>query len=81
MRFPLVRNKSWIVFLKRRGERIARCAMATEAHPTSKLAETPISGDETSRKMGCPNLDVGHPAYSKREMATRISSARRRYSS
>src|SRR5271170_593263 len=40
-----------------------------------------FSDDETVAKMEHPNLDVGHPAYSKREMATRRSSARRRYSS
>jgi hypothetical protein len=34
--------------------------MPTEAHPTSKLAGTPISDDETVAKMGHP--DVGHPS-------------------
>jgi hypothetical protein len=32
------------------------CKMPTEAHPTSKLAGTPISDDETVAKMGHPNL-------------------------
>jgi hypothetical protein len=38
----------------------------TEAHPTSKLAGTPISDDETVAKMGhpiCYGLDLGHPTY------------------
>ena len=39
--------------------------MPTEAHPTSKLAGTPISDDETVAKMGHPDfvvvLDPGHP--------------------
>jgi hypothetical protein len=45
------------------GSDVAR--MPTEAHPTSKLAGTPISDDETVAKMGHPNLyglDLGHPA-------------------
>jgi hypothetical protein len=36
--------------------------MPTEAHPTSKLAGTPIRDDETVAKMGHPDLDVGHPS-------------------
>jgi hypothetical protein len=60
------------------GSRFAR--WLTEVHPTSEPAGTPIRA-MNRRKDGPQILDVGHPAYSKREMATRRSSARRRYSS
>jgi hypothetical protein len=37
--------------------------MPTEAHPTSKLAETPISDDETVATMGHPDFVTGQPSF------------------
>jgi hypothetical protein len=51
---------------RHRGKTVrASARMPTEAHPTSKLAGTPISDDETVAKMGHPDLftshNLGHP--------------------
>jgi len=40
-------------------ERETGARMPTEAHPTSKLAGTPISDEETVAKMGHPDLLMG----------------------
>jgi hypothetical protein len=52
-------------FCRWEGKTVRAARMPTEAHPTSKLAGTPISDDETVAKMGHPRygwaLCMGHP--------------------